>query len=360
MGTAFLPDHPELTLAEIDVRAAEAAELATLAAHEQIMEQECFPEDPITPTEEWIARWRSSPDFAEIACWAVRNAAGAIIADAWVEIWHTGANEHALWFNIQVQKEHRRQGIGRALFARVVAYTAGKGRTLLIADTIDRLPAGAVFLGKIGGEPGLPSKLRQLDAQSVDRDLLAAWQARGVLLAERYEIGFWDGPYPEADMEQIVTLHNVTWNIEPRGDLALEDEKLTAEHFRQMERAQAARGDVRWSCYVRERATGVFVGDTEVFWHPNRPERLWQGFTGVLPQHQKQGLGHWLKAEMLLRVLRERPGVRHIRVGNADVNAPMLRINEGLGYRLFSTNVTWQAPLDKARAYLQGPRGAAP
>jgi hypothetical protein len=38
----------------------------------------------------------------------------------------------------------------------------------------------------------------------------------------------------------------------------------------------------------------------------------------------------------------------------------MLRINEGLGYRLFSTNVTWQAPLDKARAYLQGPRGAAP
>ena len=46
-------------------------------------------------------------------------------------------------------------------------------------------------------------------------------------------------------------------------------------------------------------AMAGLAGITEVYWNPNRPRLLWQGFTGVAPTHRGRGLGRWLKAEML-------------------------------------------------------------
>jgi GNAT superfamily N-acetyltransferase len=340
------------TLSSIDVRTADDTALAVLAAHEQVMEEERTPEDPPEPAEVRIAGWRNSPDFAEIACWVVRDRDGAIVTDAWTEIWHTGKNEHAIWFNIQVLPEQRRRGIARALLTEAASYTAQRNRTLLMTETTDRVPSGEAFMRRLDAEPGLPGKQRQLDLAAVNRELAQAWLTRGEQDAARYELGFLIGPYPDADMDSLLALHNVTWNSEPRGELDLEDENITAEQVREMERETAARGTERWTTYVRDRETGILVGDTEVFWNPSRPALVWQGFTGVHPEHQGQGLGRWLKADMLLRILRDRPQARHVRTGNADTNAPMLKINEELGFRLFCTEMMWQVKLDKVQAYL--------
>ena len=70
--------------------------------------------------------------------------------------------------------------------------------------------------------------------------------------------------------------------------------------------------------YVVERATGKFAGYSETVWNPNRPEQLRQDMTGVFPQYRGKGLGRWLKAAMLEKVLRERPQVKFVRTGNAD------------------------------------------
>ena len=48
-------------------------------------------------------------------------------------------------------------------------------------------------------------------------------------------------------------------------------------------------------------------------WNPNRPELLGQGMTGVFPQYRNRGLGRWLKAAMLDKVLKERPQVKYVR-----------------------------------------------
>jgi GNAT superfamily N-acetyltransferase len=104
--------------------------------------------------------------------------------------------------------------------------------------------------------------------------------------------------------------------------------------------------------YVRERDTGRFAGMTEVTWHPNRPEIINQGMTAVFPQDQGRGLGRWLKAAMLEKILRERPQARWVRTGNADSNAAMLKINRELGFVPYESHYVWQVETDQVEGYL--------
>ncbi len=104
--------------------------------------------------------------------------------------------------------------------------------------------------------------------------------------------------------------------------------------------------------YVRERSTGKFAGFTEVVWNQNRPQIVEQHGTAVFPQYRNHGLGRWLKAAMLDRVLRERPQVRFVRTGNADSNAAMLKINMELGFKPAFSMCMWQVELERVFDYL--------
>jgi GNAT superfamily N-acetyltransferase len=91
---------------------------------------------------------------------------------------------------------------------------------------------------------------------------------------------------------------------------------------------------------------------TEVTWSPNRPGILEQGFTGVSPEFRNKGLGCWLKAAMLDKILSRLREVRIVRVNNAKSNAPMLKINRALGFRPYLASAIWQVELDSVQKYL--------
>ncbi len=55
---------------------------------------------------------------------------------------------------------------------------------------------------------------------------------------------------------------------------------------------------------------------------------------------------------MAEKVLRDRPQVKRIRTGNAHSNAPMLRINEQMGFKPYKSVFMWQVEVSKVMEYL--------
>ncbi|MBC8077991.1 MAG: GNAT family N-acetyltransferase, partial [Chloroflexales bacterium] len=295
-----------LQVVPLAIRDASEREYAALTAFHNKIQAEREPHDPPTPLDENISSWRNLPPLLEVRCWVVWNEEGdAIIASAWADFWRAEENQHAIDFDISVAPNHRRRGIAAHLLAAIANHARQQNRRLLIGETNDRVPAGDGFMQRLGAARGLETHTNQLPMDELNRDLVALWLQRAPDRASGFDIGFWDGPYPEQELAAIANLHGVM-NSAPRGSLDVEDQVTTPEHLRQWEQTMTAEGTQRWSVYARERATGVFAGFSEVFWHPNRPHLLYQGATGVFPQFRSHGLGRWLKAAMIDRVLRER------------------------------------------------------
>jgi mycothiol synthase len=186
----------------------------------------------------------------------------------------------------------------------------------------------------------------------VNRDLVKDWINRSQERASGFELGLWDGPFPEEDIDAAVELLKVM-NTAPKDNLDLEDFEWSGDQVREMDASWQERKLERWVLYVRQAKTGDLAGYTMVFWNPRDPEILGQADTGVFPQYRGRGLGRWLKAAMVEKVLRDRPEVKRIRTDTAKSNAPMLKINRELGFKVTKTITAWQVEVDKVEAYLR-------
>ncbi len=283
--------------------------------------------------------------------WWVAWHRGEIVGGAELELNQTPENRHVAWCDVYVHPDHRRRGIGSVLLSTVAAAARGDSRRLLTLATAATAPSGEAFARRLGAEPGLTQHTNRLRIADADPALLTAWQKRAP--DDEFRLGFWEGPYPEADLADVVEMHEVM-NTAPRGSLDLEDFHWTPEMLRDQEESLRRRGVERWTLHARHAPTGRIAGFTEVVWDRNEPEILHQWGTGVFPEFRNRGLGRWLKAAMLDRVLSHRPQVKFVVTGNANTNEAMLKINHELGFRLYNTVTLWQVPVDQALRYVAG------
>ncbi|HEY5731634.1 MAG TPA: GNAT family N-acetyltransferase [Anaerolineales bacterium] len=342
-----------VTFHPFDLRNASDAEHKCLNDFKNKMNREYRPDDPPIPLDEFKQKHKTMPQFIEYEAYAGWNDSNDhIIAYCEIDIYNTGVNEHLVDFIIEILPEYRRQGIGRQALSLLLPFAKKHDRRLWFSYTTDRIPESVPFFERLDGRKGLEARINQLKVSEFDRNLPVEWLKKSDKLGDEFELGYWNGAYPDDHLQEISALYEEVANDQPRDDLEMEDMKFSPELLRDFEQNMFARGDQRWTLYITDRSNKKIAGLTEVIWNPNRKMILQQGFTGVYPAYRSKGLGRWLKAEMIQKVLRERPDVEYIRTGNANSNAPMLKINIEMGFKPYIANTIWQVETDKVEKYL--------
>jgi GNAT superfamily N-acetyltransferase len=333
-------------------RNASEAEYVAFNLFRNEMRREWYPDDPPIPLNEERSNMQHRPAVEMIEAWMLWHSS-AIVGMGQSIFRDTPENRHAAEVHVEILPAYRRQGWGRQLLAKAIEAPRRENRRLLLGWTKDNTPAGEAFAARLGATCSLTERVSQLKLSELNHALLRTWIARAPERAADFELFFLDGAVPDRYIANVAELLNVM-NDAPRGSLDIEDERETPELIRQREQHWAARGTIHWMCYAREKTTGKFAGFTELFWHPNRPHLMHQGGTGVFPHYRNKGLGRWLKAAMIERVLRERSDVQFIRTENAETNAAMLNINYQLGFKHYGAQSAWQVELEKVEAYVRG------
>jgi len=341
-----------IDLNELNIKQASSKEYAAFNKIINVVRKERQPDDPPIPLEETTNQLKNLPSFVDLKMWCVwTEDHSEMIAQGNVGLMHTDENKHLAQFDIIVHPDYRCQGLGKQLLRLITEAALADHRRLLLTDTNNRIPAGEAFMQRLAAQRGLEGHVNQLKMVDLDRKLIQEWLEQGQKNAAEFELGFWEGNYPQEQLQEIVKLLDLT-NQQPFGDLEVEEMHITPEQLIEMEKMDKARGNQRCTFYVLEKASQKFAGYTETVWNPNRPEILRQDMTGVFPQYRGKGLGRWLKAAMLDRMLNLHPEIKFVRTTNADTNAAMLRINNELGFKPYMTSILWQMEITKVQEYL--------
>jgi mycothiol synthase len=341
-----------LNVRRVPFRAGTDAELAALHSVEAPVAAECGANRMPQPLESYIAFARALPlQFSDHA-WLAEAPDGTPAGAGFC--WSNSAGDPRIMeCDVLVPPARRRQGIGARLMSAIVAATAAEGRSLLTWSTYARVPAGEAFSRRLGARVGRVSRASELELARLDWPMIDNWirAARARELGYRLELV--DGVFPEQLRADAVRFHHIMQTA-PREELDVGDVTVDAEFVAQLDRATAAARRESWTVLVRSPA-GECVGGTDVTFEPWNPGIVFQGATGIDPAHRGLGLARWAKALMLRRIRAERPAARWVRTENASSNAPMLAINDALGFRVISGHSEWQAEVSALAASRLGP-----
>ena len=103
-----------------------------------------------------------------------------------------------------------------------------------------------------------------------------------------------------------------------------------------------------WIIIVTMENNGEISGLTELRYNPAFKNVIKQELTGVKEKYR----GKWLKASMLLELRKQLPEVKIIRSENVINNAPMISINDKLGFKFYSECIEAHITIDKLEEYL--------
>jgi GNAT superfamily N-acetyltransferase len=298
---------------------------------------------------------------------AARERGGRILGVAMMEL-PLRDNVRSAEVTVAVHPAHRRRGVGTAIVEAMTEHGRADGRDVLnsivdvpLARAADH--ASLSFAPKVGFEARLAGNTRHLEvpADSVHLDQLRAEVARA-RDAERYRVLTFEAPWPDEYVEDQCALFQCMSTDEPHGDEGHEEEIWDEDRVRENDALRIARGARFLIAVAQHVGSGRLVACTELSLGAGSPEQAWQMLTVVHPEHRGHRLGLAVKLANLDALARHAPGVRFIVTGNAAVNAPMIKVNDMMGFRVAGEGQFWQKHLRSASAgtkSVAGPAGLA-
>jgi GNAT superfamily N-acetyltransferase len=251
-----------------------------------------------------------------------------------------------------VLPEHRRRGIGRALFARATELARANARKRVhgmtgeaLPDGEPRDPASGAFAEAMGMQAALRDVRRRLDVSTVDRAEHDRLLAEGWAKADGYSVVQWQDAVPDEYVDDIAALDSSFLGEAPMGDLELEPEKVDADRIRKVEATRRFFGVREYNTGLRHDASDRIVAWSSLSRRRTVPWHAMQTITLVDPRHRGHRLGIISKIENLRLMLRHEPEVWAIDTWNAAINTHMIAINELMGFRPVDAWVEWQMNL---------------
>ena len=305
--------------------------------------REVIPDEPDKPVDELLAEITGAPSHRRthvLEALEDGEVAGAAILVA-EDL--QGRDTIAWLKTLVVAPSYRRRHVGSSMAAAVLERSREESRQRF-QTFVPPTPAAAGFATGLGAtRTGIVSHQNRLRTSDLDREMLERWIARAPERAGGYSLLCFDGRCPGEWLGGFTELVAVM-NTAPRSD-ADEDVVYSTEQVVEQEEAHLASGGWGWTVCARHDSSGELVAFTELGGSRYRPWLAQQGETGVHPDHRNRGLGRWIKAVNASRLLVERPEVSVVETWNADTNAPMLSINEAMGFRRVAEWVEWTRPL---------------
>lgn len=232
----------------------------------------------------------------------------------------------------------RRRGHGSVLLAALVDLAREAGRTRCRGEVLWDVRAGPggtddpgpSFAAARGFSVDLLDAVREL---SLPVDVPPAPPA-----ASGYRLLDWRR-CPDRWLGEYARLRHLILQEAPSGPVGFENEFWDSDRIRHEESQWHSQGRVTQTCAVVA-PDGRLAGHTQLVFAADGVE-AYQWDTLVLPEHRGHGLGLALKRGAMHAAADLLVGRRRITTWNAASNAPMIAVNEALGYR----QTAWAAEL---------------
>jgi GNAT superfamily N-acetyltransferase len=260
-------------------------------------------------------------------------------------------NLHSAEVTVAVHPGHRRRGAGTAIVERMAVLATADRRHALnaIVDVplaVAETHPGAPFARHAGFVATLPGNLRYLTVPMPRARVEQLHRVvDGAPGADAYRCATFMTPWPEVFVEDHCELLRRMSTDEPAGDGAKEEEVWDGRRIRENDQMLAERGVAKLCTVAGHLGSGHLVAFTELLLSPEAPTEAWQLATLVHPGHRAHRLGLAVKLANIEALGETAPSVRRIVTGNAAVNAPMIAVNDLMGFEMAGAGWFWQKEL---------------
>jgi GNAT superfamily N-acetyltransferase len=347
---------PLVEVAEIDPRH-EAAFDAWFAVL-QVTDAERWPDKPGWQRSERLAMALDDDGPEQHRLFVARDGGGVVRGIADVELYRRENLELAR-VDLRVLPASRRRGFGSSLLAGVEQVVVAAGRTEL--GGMDETPVRADHPEGVDtndtdyteyGDAAASFTLHRgftLAQQMVRRELRLP-------LSPRHARALADNPKARPSGYSLITFLD-RWPDElvadrcelgrrmstdvPMGEQELDEEVWDEARVRQIEAAFAAQNRAKVISVARHDDSGRLAGFTEIAVPLGAPESVWQHDTLVVREHRGHGLGFAMKLANMSALEQEFPAARSVSTWNAAENAPMIAVNDEMGFEVVARSNYW-------------------
>lgn len=256
-------------------------------------------------------------------------------------------NKEIGFADIRIDSDYRSQGLGTKLLKKIVPEMKDAGCKYF--ETTTAYSSGMNFCEKFGAKIINIEAQNRLYIKNLNWEMVEKWINEGQKRNPEVKIeGFYG--ISEKNIEEYCELMTELENEAPT--LEEEDEErfkdiYTPKRYREFVDHLKERTYTLYTLRTIE-PDGKVSGLTEIFFsNENLPERVNTGLTGVKSIYRGRGLGKWLKASMMQYIKEKLPKTEYIVTGNADHNAPMLSINNRLGFKQYLQQKSYKFKIDE-------------